>query len=203
MKTSKTRTNVDVNTLVEFFSFRIMLMPRILIALNVIVTVLGLAALVCLPVAMIYYFVVAGEEMGARIQFCGLSFVGILLGMIAYRIIFEYLILFFRINETLTEILRKGDDFPPPQTVSDSSAPMDETHQYPSRHDTETIILAPPEAVYVAPTLPQLVPENEIRPGDIVFDCPFCGHNHAISPKGAGITVNCMKCGKGILVPMT
>ena len=132
------------------------------------------------------------------IKLCGLGFVGVILGMLVYRIIFEYLILFFRINETLTEILRKGEDLPPRQA---SPEPLAETHQYPSRLDTETITLAPPEAVYVAPVLPQSLPENQIRPGDIVFDCPFCGHNHAISPKGVGITVNCMKCGKSITVP--
>lgn len=190
------RTSVDVNVLVEFFSFRIMLMPRIIIALNIIVTVLGLAALVCLPVAMIYFGVTGGEAHGEMLKLCGFYFVGVLLGLIIYRILFEYLILFFRINETLTEILRKNDDVPP-----STSFPPADVHQYPSRLDTEAITLTPPVPVYVAPTLQQLQPENEIRPGDIVFDCPFCGHNHAISPKGAGITVNCMKCGKSITVP--
>jgi ribosomal protein S27E len=198
MKKSGMRTNVDVNAFVEFFSFRIMLMPRIIIALNVVVTVLGLAALVCLPVAMIYFSVTGGEESGEMIRLCGLGFVVVILGMIVYRIIFEYLILFFRINETLTEILRKGEDLPPPQARPTSVV---EPHQAPSRLDTETITLASPDAIYVAPVMPQLLPENEIRPGDIVFDCPFCGHNHAISPKGAGINVNCMKCGKSIAVP--
>ena len=105
MNKTGTRTNVDVNVLVEFFTFRIMLMPRILIALNIIVTILGLAALVCLPVAMIYFAVTTGEGRGEMLRLCALSFVGIILGMIVYRIIFEYLILFFRMNETLTEIL--------------------------------------------------------------------------------------------------
>lgn len=201
MNKSGARTNVDVNVLVEFFTFRIMLMPRILIALNVIVTIMGLAALVCLPVAMIYFAVTEGEERGRLLNLCGFGFVGIILGMIVYRIIFEYLILFFRINETLTEILRKSEDLPPQQTISVSTAPGIEPHQYPTRVDSETITLVPPAPVYVPQTLPPLLPENEIRPGDIVFDCPFCGHNHAISHKGAGITVNCMKCGKRIEVP--
>ena len=195
------RTNVDVNVLVEFFTFRIMLMPRILIVLNVIVTVLGLAALVCLPVAMIYFAVTEGEERGRLLNLCGWGFVSIILGMIVYRIIFEYLILFFRINETLTEILRKSEALPPQKTISGSSAPVVEPQQSAMRLDTETITLVPPAPVYVPQTLPPLVPENEIRPGDIIFDCPFCGHNHAISHKGAGITVNCMKCGKRIEVP--
>jgi hypothetical protein len=196
MNTSGTRTNVDVNVLVEFFSFRIMLLPRIIIVLNIVVTVLGLAALVCLPVAMIYFSVTAGEERGDIIRQCGAGFVSVLLSMVVCRLVFEYLILFFRINETLTEILRKDDKVPA------SPEPVIEVHQVPSRLDTESpITLVPPEPAYVPPTLPQLQPENEIRPGDIVFDCPFCGHNHAISPKGAGITVECMKCGKSITVP--
>jgi hypothetical protein len=197
MNTSGMRAHVDVNVLVEFFSFRIMLMPRIIIALNIIVTVLGLAALVCLPVAMIYFGVTAGlDDRSDLIKQCGEGFLGILLGLLVCRLAFEYLILFFRMNETLTEILRKND------ALSSSPAPVIDVHQFPSRLDTDPpITLTPPEPIYVAPTLPQLQPENEIRPGDIVFDCPFCGHNHAISPKGAGITVDCMKCGKSITVP--
>lgn len=196
MNKSGIRTNVDVNKLVEFFSFRIMMMPRIIILLNLIVTVLGVAALVCLPVAMIYFGVTAGEERDDIIRQCAGGFVSVLLGLIACRLAFEYLILFFRMNETLTEILRKNE------AVPSSPAPVFDVHQFPSRLDTEPpITLTPPEPVYVAPSLPQLQPENEIRPGDIVFDCPYCGHNHAISPKGAGITVDCMKCGKSITVP--
>lgn len=196
MNKSGIRTNVDVNKLVEFFSFRVMLMPRIIILLNLIVTVLGVAALVGLPVAMIYFGVTAGEERDVIIRQCAGGFVSVLLGLIACRLAFEYLILFFRMNETLTEILRKDEALP------SSPAPVFDIHQFPSRLDTEPpIALTPPEPVYVAPALPQLQPENEIRPGDIVFDCPFCGHNHAISPKGAGITINCMKCGKPMTVP--
>lgn len=196
MDKSGIRTNVDVNKLVEFFSFRVMLMPRIIIMLNLLVTVLGVAALIGLPVAMLYFGVTEGEARSEIIRKCGESFVSVLLGLLACRLAFEYLILFFRMNETLTEILRKNDALPP------TPAPVFDIHQFPSRLDTEPpITLAPPEPVYVAPALPQLQPENEIRPGDIVFDCPYCGHNHAISPKGAGISVNCMKCGKSITVP--
>jgi hypothetical protein len=160
------------------------------------VTVLGVAALIGLPVAMLYFGVTEGEARGEIIRKCGESFVSVLLGLIVCRLAFEYLILFFRMNETMTEILRKNEA--PPS----NPAPVVELHQFPSRLDTEPpITLTPPEPVYVAPTLPQVQPENEIRPGDIVFDCPYCGHNHAISPKGAGITVDCMKCGKSITVP--
>ena len=186
--------------MVEFFSFRIMLMPRIIIALNVVVTLLGLAALVCLPVAMIYFGVTAGEARGALISQCGFGFLLIVLGLILYRIVFEYLILFFRMNETLTEILRKNEGLSHEQNLSPSPSPVDKPHS--SRVDFDAITLVPPEPVYVAPILSQPQSENEIRPGDIVFDCPYCGHNHAISPKGAGITVNCMKCGKSITVPV-
>ncbi len=196
MNKSGIRTNVDVNKLVEFFSFRIMLMPRIIIMLNLLVTILGVAALIGLPVAMLYFGVTEGEAWGDIIWKCGESFVSVLLGLLACRLAFEYLILFFRMNETMTEILRKNDALPP------SPAPVFDIHQFPSRLDSESpITLTPPAPVYVAPTLPQPQPESEIRPGDIVFDCPFCGHNHAISPKGAGITINCMKCGKPMTVP--
>ena len=201
MNTSRMRTNVDVNVLVEYFSFRIMLMPRIIIALNIIVTVLGLAALVCLPVAMIYFALTLGgvNDRTDLIRPCGEGFLGVLLGMLVCRLTFEYLILFFRINETLTEILWKNETLPREQALSPNPEPLDATHS--AQVDLDTITLVPPEPVYVAPTLAHLLPENEIRPGDIVFDCPYCGHNHAISPKGAGITVNCMKCGKSITVP--
>jgi hypothetical protein len=46
-------------------------------------------------------------------------------------------------------------------------------------------------------------PENdEIRPTDIVFDCPHCGHNHAIDYRGAGLQINCVACGQATLVPI-
>ena len=43
---------------------------------------------------------------------------------------------------------------------------------------------------------------DEIRPTDIVFDCPHCGHNHAIDYRGAGLQINCVACGKSSLVPI-
>ena len=43
---------------------------------------------------------------------------------------------------------------------------------------------------------------DEIRPTDIVFDCPHCGHNHAIDYRGAGLQINCVACGQSALVPI-
>ncbi|MDR2850234.1 MAG: hypothetical protein LBW77_06830 [Verrucomicrobiota bacterium] len=46
-------------------------------------------------------------------------------------------------------------------------------------------------------------PENdEIRPTDIVFDCPHCGHNLAIDYRGAGLQINCVACGQPTPVPI-
>lgn len=36
---------------------------------------------------------------------------------------------------------------------------------------------------------------------DIVFDCPFCGHELVVSKKGAGLNVPCPECGKLVAVP--
>lgn len=43
---------------------------------------------------------------------------------------------------------------------------------------------------------------DEIRPTDIVFDCPSCGHNHAIDYRGAGLQIKCVSCGTSMLVPI-
>ena len=43
---------------------------------------------------------------------------------------------------------------------------------------------------------------DEIRPTDIVFDCPHCGHNLAIDYRGAGLQINCVACGRQALVPI-
>ncbi|HRR35185.1 MAG TPA: hypothetical protein P5026_13870 [Kiritimatiellia bacterium] len=43
---------------------------------------------------------------------------------------------------------------------------------------------------------------DEIRPTDIVFDCPHCGHNLAIDYRGAGLQINCVACGQPALVPI-
>ncbi|MBO7654032.1 MAG: hypothetical protein J6U40_03840 [Kiritimatiellae bacterium] len=42
----------------------------------------------------------------------------------------------------------------------------------------------------------------EIRPTDIVFDCPHCGHNLCIDYRGAGLQTNCVECGAAVLVPI-
>ena len=42
---------------------------------------------------------------------------------------------------------------------------------------------------------------GEIGENDIVFDCPHCGHTLVIDRQGAGILINCVKCGKQVIVP--
>jgi len=42
----------------------------------------------------------------------------------------------------------------------------------------------------------------EIRPTDIVFDCPNCSHELVIDYRGAGLTVNCTECGQQVQVPI-
>ena len=44
--------------------------------------------------------------------------------------------------------------------------------------------------------------EADIRPTDIVFDCPHCGHNLAIDYRGAGLQTRCVECGEMIQVPI-
>jgi hypothetical protein len=43
---------------------------------------------------------------------------------------------------------------------------------------------------------------DEVRVTDIVFDCPHCRHNLAIDYRGAGLQINCVACGKPVLVPI-
>lgn len=43
---------------------------------------------------------------------------------------------------------------------------------------------------------------DDIRPTDIVFDCPHCKHNLAIDYRGAGLQITCVECGKPVLVPI-
>lgn len=38
-------------------------------------------------------------------------------------------------------------------------------------------------------------------PGDIVFDCPYCGKSLAIEERGAGLVIHCPDCGKEVQVP--
>lgn len=42
----------------------------------------------------------------------------------------------------------------------------------------------------------------EIKPTDIVFDCPQCGHELVIDYRGAGLTVNCTECDEPVQVPI-
>ena len=44
--------------------------------------------------------------------------------------------------------------------------------------------------------------EDEIRPTDIVFNCPQCGHSLCIDCRGAGLLTNCTECSKEVLVPI-
>lgn len=43
---------------------------------------------------------------------------------------------------------------------------------------------------------------DEIKPTDIVFDCPHCGHNLAIDYRGAGLQIACVECNHPVLVPI-
>jgi len=51
-----------------------------------------------------------------------------------------------------------------------------------------------------APT--QIIDTSEVREGDILFDCPYCGKNLAIEAAGAGLMVPCVGCGKPVQVPI-
>ena len=44
--------------------------------------------------------------------------------------------------------------------------------------------------------------DAEVRPTDILFNCPHCGHNLCIDCRGAGLLTNCTECHKDILVPI-
>ena len=48
----------------------------------------------------------------------------------------------------------------------------------------------------------QAMDMTEIREGDILFDCPFCGKNMAIEAAGAGLMVPCASCGRPVQVPI-
>lgn len=43
---------------------------------------------------------------------------------------------------------------------------------------------------------------TEVREGDILFDCPYCGKNMAIESAGAGLMVPCASCGRAVQVPI-
>ena len=44
--------------------------------------------------------------------------------------------------------------------------------------------------------------EEDIRPTDIVFDCPNCGHSLCIDYRGAGLQTHCVECGATVQVPI-
>lgn len=48
----------------------------------------------------------------------------------------------------------------------------------------------------------QSAEDAEIRDTDIVFDCPHCGKNLVIDYRGAGLQINCSRCGEEVLVPI-
>ena len=48
----------------------------------------------------------------------------------------------------------------------------------------------------------QIIDTSEVREGDILFDCPYCGKNLAIEAAGAGLMVPCARCGKPVQVPI-
>ena len=43
---------------------------------------------------------------------------------------------------------------------------------------------------------------SEIREGDILFDCPYCGKSMAIEAAGAGLMVPCAGCGRAVQIPI-
>lgn len=43
---------------------------------------------------------------------------------------------------------------------------------------------------------------TEIREGDILFDCPYCGKSMAIESAGSGLMVPCASCGRAVQVPI-
>ena len=43
---------------------------------------------------------------------------------------------------------------------------------------------------------------DAIRPTDILFNCPHCGHSLCIDCHGAGLLTNCTECSKEVLVPI-
>lgn len=51
-------------------------------------------------------------------------------------------------------------------------------------------------------TNPEEIDDVEIKPTDIVFDCPNCGHNLCVDYRAAGLPVPCSDCGAIIQVPI-
>ncbi|MBR1608586.1 MAG: hypothetical protein IJ678_03100 [Kiritimatiellae bacterium] len=42
----------------------------------------------------------------------------------------------------------------------------------------------------------------DIPPTDILFECPKCGKSLSIEPRGAGLVINCTRCGEPVAVPI-
>jgi hypothetical protein len=42
----------------------------------------------------------------------------------------------------------------------------------------------------------------DIKPTDIVFECPYCTKSLAIDYRGAGLTIKCTDCGRDVIVPI-
>jgi len=49
--------------------------------------------------------------------------------------------------------------------------------------------------------VPATPADQEVREGDIVFECPKCGKSLAIEAAGAGMQVACTDCGANVIVP--
>lgn len=82
--------------------------------------------------------------------------------------------------------------------TADEQKPTEETeNENPENAVAEGVVAAPP-------TDGVLVDEHgdAIKPTDIVFDCPYCGHNHVIDSRGAGLQINCVECGRPMHVPI-
>ncbi len=62
---------------------------------------------------------------------------------------------------------------------------------------SETSIQPPPEAEGE-----ETESGEDIKPTDILFDCPHCGHNLAIDYRGAGLQIVCVECQHTVLVPI-
>jgi len=46
------------------------------------------------------------------------------------------------------------------------------------------------------------IDSDQVPATDIVFQCPHCGKQHSIDPRGAGLTINCTACDELITVPI-
>lgn len=92
----------------DFFSFRRMITPRLIQFLFVVGVVLStLAGLILIAAGIVASLSDDGAVGGLAIVLLGL--VALIFGPIIVRVYCEFLILFFRINETLTDVDQKMD----------------------------------------------------------------------------------------------